>query len=162
MDEQASRKDLANALQAVVDERSAASDAARPAAAPAPRGQRGLLIVGLAGAALLAWLWIAQPAAVFAPGDPAFLSAEQREAIARFSLYLERARVEQYVAENGRMPATLADAGPVEAGVEFRSTGADFTLDVRDGAIRLQLTNRMDADSFLGNALAQIPRPKPQ
>jgi hypothetical protein len=111
---------------------------------------------------LLAWLWIAQPAAVFAPGSPAFLSADQREAIARFALYLERARVEQFVADRGRLLATLAEAGEVEDGVQYRSQGQDYTLEIRDGAIQLQLTNRMHADSFLGDALGRIPKPKAQ
>lgn len=162
MQEHDNRQELANALQAVVDERNAGTQSTGRVPTRPPAPQRRLLIVGAAGMVLLAWLWIAKPAAVFDPAGPAFLSADQREAIARYALYLERARVDQYVADSGRLPPTLAEAGEVERGVVYRSNGADYTLEAKDGAIELILSNRMNADSFLGDALVRIPKPPAQ
>ncbi len=162
MDEHDTRRDLVDALQAVVDDGNTVTASARRAPPGPPTARRNLSVLVAAGAVLLAWLWIARPAAVFAPGTPAIQSAEQREAIARFALYLERARVDQFVAERGRMPTTLAEAGEVEAGVQYHPEGRDFTLDIRDCAIQLRLTNRMNADSFLGDALGRIPKPNAQ
>ncbi len=90
---------------------------------------------------------------------PTFLPEEPE---ARYALYLERARVDQYVADSGRFPPTLAEAGEVEPGVVYRSSGADYTLEAKDGAIELILSNRMNADSFLGDALVRIPKPTAQ
>jgi hypothetical protein len=162
MQEPDTRQELADALQAVVDERNAGTQSTGRVPTRPPAAQHKLLGVGAAGAVLLAWLWIARPAAVFDPAGEAFLSADQREAIARYALYLERARVDAFVADSGHLPPRLADAGEVEADVVYRTDGANFALEFKKGAILLRLDNRMNADSFLGDALVRIPRPKSQ
>ncbi len=107
------RRELAEALQEVAEaQRADADEARRRQKARRPEGTRPATIaVGLAAAGLLAWIWVARPAAVFAPGTPAPLSPAAAEERARVALYLERSRIEDYRRTRGRLPTSLADAG---------------------------------------------------
>ena len=108
---------------------------------------------------MLGWLWIARPAAVFAPDPAAPLTPAAAEARTRFALYLERARVDAYRQSNGRLPTSLEQAGSVEEDVTFRVTdGGGYVLESRASGTLLQLTDRMNSDSFLGTAAVAPPR----
>lgn len=148
------RRELAEALQEVAEaQRADADEARRRQKARRPEGTRPATIaVGLAAAGLLAWIWVARPAAVFAPGTPAPLSPAAAEERARVALYLERSRIEDYRRTRGRLPTSLADAGAVETGVSYRRADTGYLLEATPGRITLQLTDRMNSDSFLGEA----------
>ena len=159
MDDQDTQRKLAEAMEAVVAQHQ------RPTAAPATKPQRRLtqraallaLVVVWAG---LGWVWIAQPAAIFGPAAPRIPTDGEREALARHALYLQRARIEQFRAESGRLPRELSEAGAVEEGVTYVPTPPDFVVIVPAFPGKgLELTNQMDADSFLGDALGRLPRP---
>lgn len=155
MSSEDSRRDLADALLQVTEQqRQSAADARRPRPEPPSGTPLRTVLVATLAAAVLAWLWIAQPAAVFAPNQPPPLGPAEAEARARLALYLERVRIEDYRRSTGRLPAALADAGAVEAGVTYRQVEGGFVLESNAGPAPLQLTNRMNSDSFLGNAVS--------
>ena len=160
MDDQQSRRDLAEALSEVVAERTAVEAADRVARSAPPAARRSVWPVLVVVWAALAWAWIARPAAIFGPEVPRRLTAAEMDALARNALYLQRARVERFRADSGHLPGVLSEAGEVEEGVTYVVTPPDFVLITRAGSAQaLQLTSRMNADSFLGDALGRLPRP---
>lgn len=159
MDDLDTQRKLAEAKEAVVAQHQ------RPSSPPAAKPRRGLpqraallaLVVVWAG---LGWVWVAQPAAIFGPGAPRIPTESERDALARHALYLQRARIEQFRAERGRLPRELSETGEVEEGVTYVPTPPDFVVMVPAFPGKgLELTNQMDADSFLGDALGRLPRP---
>lgn len=110
--------------------------------------------------AFVAYVWIARPAFLFEGPTPTETTASQREARLRYAVYLQRGRVAAYRTEHGRLPETLREAGPVEEGVEYeRTSDSSYTVfGTVDGTV-LRLSDRMSADSFLGDALRRLPPP---
>lgn len=157
-----SRRDLAEALLQVAESQRATAAEDRRRHPPKPHGTpvRQLVVAGIA-ATILAWLWLVRPAVVFGPDVPPPLSAEAAEARARVALYLERSRIEDYRRSHGRLPASLADAGPVEVGVRYRQTEGGFLLEATAGGTALRLTDRMNSDSFVGDAASASPTRRP-
>lgn len=155
MDDWERRQKLEEALRHAVKHRAPTPAEQRTARHAARRmSGRAMATVALVlGWALLAWIWLARPAFIFGPGDPPPPSAELREARLRFAIYLERGRVEAYVAARGRLPVSLAQAGPVEAGVFLEKTTTGYVITGISGDLALRLTDRMRADSFLGESL---------
>jgi hypothetical protein len=155
------RKELADALQAVAEaQRAEAVESQRRRRAPRRAGTHPAVVVAAAAAAgVLVWLWVARPAAIFAPEPAAPLTPAAAAARGRFALYLERARIDAYFHANGRLPRSLAEAGPVEDSVTFRVIqGGGYVLERRASGVLLQLTDRMNSDSFLGTAAVAPPR----
>lgn len=155
---------LEEALRDVVADQAATAESQRAARRLRPRKSAPtLIIVAVLAWGALAWLWIARPAAIFGSGVNAVaMTANEQDAFVRYGLYLQRARVERFRAQLGRLPSTLAESGPVEAGVEFATTSDGYVLEAKAGAGTLRLTERMNADSFLGDAVARLPRRTPQ
>lgn len=121
---------------------------------PIKRNQGILVGVLLASWALIGWIWIARPALIFGPpAESLEPSPAWREASLRFGLTLQRGRIEEYTVQNGRLPATLEDAGEVEDGIAWERGDSSYTLTGTDGDLQLVLTDRMAVDSFLGNSL---------
>ena len=98
----------------------------------------------------LAYTWLAKPEWLF-PGDQAgTLTASQRDARLRFALYLERERVLDFRATHRRLPASLAEAGDVEAGVEYAVSGeSTFVVSALVGDSLLTLNESESADLLL-------------
>ena len=157
------RRELADALQAVTEaQRAEAAETQRRQQPPRQTGTHpATVFAGILAAAVLGWLWIARPAAVFAPDLTAPLTPAAAEARSRFALYLERARVDAYRQSNGRLPSSLEQAGPVEDSVTLRITDGGYVLESRASGALMQLTDQMNSDSFLGTAAVAPPR-KPQ
>ncbi len=117
---------------------------------------RLLVLVTVLGWLVIAWLWSSRPEFFFGPSAPVTLSPAKQEATLRFAMYLQRRRVEEYVARRGRLPTSLAQAGMVEDSVSWQRTDEGYVLSGRYGSLELQLPSRADADSFLGNALTVL------
>ncbi len=116
-----------------------------------------LLLAALAG--ILAWAWIARPAAIFGgPPAPIVLSPDRAEAQARYALFLERARVDAYRRAHGRNPERLADAGPVEDGVTYTISEQGFVLERTANGKVLRLDHATSPNSFLGGSLDILQR----
>lgn len=159
MDDQETQRKLLEAREAVVaqHQRPIAPPPAKPRRVLTQRAVLLALVVVWAG---LGWVWIAQPAAIFGPGAPRIPTESEQDALARHALYLQRARIEQFRAESGRLPRELSETGEVEEGVTYVPTPPDYVVTVPTFPGKgLELTNQMDADSFLGDALGRLPRP---
>ena len=105
---------------------------------------------------ILAWVWIARPSIIFVEGHVPVLAPAQAEAKARYSLFLERGRLDAYVAKHGTQPTELSEAGTVENGVTYHRGPRDFVLESTVGSETLRMTSQMSTDSFLGTALTQL------
>ncbi len=152
MNEQQRREALYEAVREVLP---AEDPAVRPV--PPPRNRRAVLALAL-GWGFLGYIWIARPGWIFGPATDSVLSADRREAALRFTLYLERGRVEGFTEEHGRLPGSLAEAGPVDEGVDWRPDGSGYVLTGELQGQTLRLSSAMDADSFLGRSLDVLRR----
>ncbi len=122
-----------------------------------PRTRWGIVgwgLVLLAG--LMGWLVGTQPEWVFAP-PPNMEAPEITAASMRLALVRERQRVERYREQNGRLPATLAEAGGTIPNLEI-ATSPDGTYLLRavEGGTVLELHSSENIETFLGNSLQVI------
>lgn len=126
---------------------------------PRARGQSTGTAWGVValGAVVLVWIWAARPAWVF--GDPpAQPTAATLEARARYAIYIQRVRVEDHLGRVGRLPDDLAALG-ADPGVPVRllpQPDGSYDLRAEVAGAPLVFNSRMDADSFLGDALATL------
>ena len=156
MDDRARKEALLEAVRELVPE--------QPGPAEEPRRGTGTGRPARAAASLvvswafLGWLWIARPAWVFGPPPPTPVTAAERDAAMRMSLWLERGRIEEFVEEHGRRPGGLEDTGRVAGEVSWIRQGSGYVLSVTLDSSTLIMSDRMDADSFLGNALEVLRR----
>ncbi len=139
---------LESKRQEAVETRAAIEAARRREASRVPT-----LLMVVVGWSVLAWMWIAKPALIFNVAETPVHTPQQVEATARFALFLEKSRVENYLKTHGRLPAQLSEAGPVEAGVVYQRAGTGYVLSREANGVPLRLTSSMNADSFLGNSL---------
>lgn len=159
MDDPQSRNSLKGAVREVLEERrdaAAAERAARLAKQRREQRQAPLVLFLLLGWGFLAWAWVAKPTLIFGEPERPRRSSAYEEAKLRHALYLERARIDEYRSREGRLPDSLAEAGPVEDGVRYDRTADGYELSGGAGAAALKLTHAMAADSFLGDAIAVL------
>lgn len=153
--------DLDAALREVVHAETQRTNDRAYAPASRPSGSRSALLLTL-GLGLLAWIWIGRPAWLFGPGLRP-LTAAEADASARYAIYLQRARVEKYLATRGALPLDLAELGPeVGVPVRLRATGGlgyELGATVDDHALRYD--SRMNADSFLGGSVDLLRARRP-
>lgn len=98
----------------------------------------------------LAYTWFGKPAWLFPPDPAASRTAGELEAELRFALYLSRERILDYWAANRRLPATLAEAGDVEQGVEYTISGdSTFVVSVMLGDSLVTLNESQSAEELL-------------
>jgi len=98
----------------------------------------------------LAYTWIGKPAWLFPPDPSANRTPAELETQLRFGLYLSRERVLDYWTEHRRLPATLADAGDVETGIEYTISGdSSFVVSAMLGDSLLTLNESQPADDLL-------------
>lgn len=165
-DESERKKELGDALKSVLIAQNEAASELREVRELRKRQnsqatyQTGLLLFIVAAWAFIAYLWIARPAFIFSAQPSAPLTADQREAHMRYAIYLQRGRVATYLAEKHRLPESLRETGSVEAGVEYeRLTENSYDVfGTVDGTL-LRLSDKMSADSFLGDAIRRLPPP---
>ena len=166
MPDQLRKKELGDALNDVLDSQHASEGELRDARAlRRKRGsqakyQPGLILFIVAAWGFIGYVWVARPGFIFGGQQAGILSPVEREARLRYGIYLQHGRVTAFRARSGRLPESLREAGPVEAGVEYeRTTDDNFEVfGTADGTV-LKLSDRMSADSFLGDALSRLLRP---
>jgi len=148
---------LAQAMGAVLKE-SARRIAVEEAPPPAPTVPSGWLASALGAWLVLAWLLVATPAIARGPEDrPWQATVAQREASLRYGLWLARDRVDGFHRAEGRLPSFLAEAGVTDTSFTLVIEGErQYTLEGRDGPMRLSLESTMAADSFLGSSLTLL------
>jgi hypothetical protein len=142
--------------EVVVDVQAKQETAAKPAPPP-PRPIGWMISAG--GSWLLVVLFVLfPPPFAHAPASKSFSPpAELRSASLRFGLWLARQRVDAFSRTAARVPGYAGEAGVDDPTILIESTGnRRYTLNGRDGAVRLQLTSEMAADSFLGESITLL------
>jgi len=133
---------------------------AAAAAAPPPRRRRSpVLILSLVLLGLtLAYLAIARPAWL-AINRRIPESAEVQDASLRLGLAMQAQRIRRFQRANGRLPATLAEAGAPTEGIRYEPVPpAAFALHGENGAARLTLRSTDSLDAFVGRSFQIIQR----
>lgn len=145
---------LAHAMGAVLKE-SARRVAIEEAPPPPPVVPSAWLAAALSSWLMVVWLLLATPAVARGPEDRPWQAATaQREASLRYGLWLAHDRVEGFRRDHGRLPSFLAEAGVQDSGLTLVVQGERaYTIEGRDGPMRLSLGSTMAADSFLGSSL---------
>ena len=127
----------------------------------ARRTHAAMIVVCILSWGALAYTWLAQPEWLFPTDQSVALSPVEKESRLRFAMYLERERVLDYLSSHRRLPKTLAEAGDVEAGVEYAVSGeSTFVVSamVRDTLLTLNESQR--ADELLKPAGISPARPR--
>lgn len=106
--------------------------------------------------AVVVYLLAAQPEWVFTPEE----TPESPEVVAasmRMLLVRERQRVEAFRFRNGRLPASLTEAGGNNPEAEMiRGPGGSYTIRALVGGAALELRSTDSVEAFLGNSLQVI------
>ena len=99
---------------------------------------------------LALWAWIFPPGIIqIEPVPPQPL--HQEEAALRLAVYFQAQRIEQYRADNGRIPAALADAGPAFRGMEYiRLTDTHYRILGRTDRLAVSFASTQDARDWVG------------
>jgi hypothetical protein len=105
-----------------------------------------------------AYLWVEQPEWVFPSTAPAE-SMAVKEASLRIGMANAAQHLERYRQRNGRLPATLLDAGVHGGDIVFEAVGAEgWRLVGSNGPARLSLSSTEQLSRFLGNSFEVISR----
>jgi hypothetical protein len=101
-------------------------------------------------AIIVVWLWLFPPGFMRMDPPPP-QPIEQEEAALRFTMYLQVQRIRGFQQEQGRVPATLEEAGPPLPAMEYHRLGANL-YQLNGVTDRLRLTYRSDLplDEFVG------------
>jgi hypothetical protein len=150
-----SKTDLLEAAKAVVKERNQKAEqaAARRMHPEVRRRVSVLSLLGLAGLLLIVLQpsWLTGPKAL-PPESPAIVEASVRLAMLR-----EQQRVVDFLKQNGRLPATLAEAGVTVPGLGYQALPQqEFRLFAQAGDSLLVLRSSDSVTLFLGNSLKEI------
>lgn len=149
------RRALAESLQEVIDhplrrasDIKAANETAR--VETSQRRRRLVLVALVASWGTLSWLWLARPDWAFNPPLGIVAEAEfSEEEGLRYGMFLQAARIREFEADSGRLPASIAEAGEAEEGLRYEITDAGWRLLGTLGNRQLVLTSEMSADAFL-------------
>jgi hypothetical protein len=145
-----------NVLKTQADERES-----RRLAAEARRRSTGSRIVMLMSVVVLAftggYLYVERPDWVF-PRPPAPESPVVREASLRISIANAAQHIERYRQRNGRLPATLADAGATTPGLVYEPGITSYQLHALLAGTTLSYQSGQSLERFVGNSFAVIVR----
>jgi hypothetical protein len=146
------KRALLEAAQAAVED--ARSRAERDGSRP--RGPRYFsLILAAAAIGLGFYMLAARPAWFLTPPPPPEPPALQ-QASARLAIAREASLIEQYRAEHGRLPATLAEAGSSAVGVLYQPIGNAYQLRWSLGSDTITFSSTDSLPAFLGASLETV------
>jgi hypothetical protein len=103
------------------------------------------------------YLYVERPDWVF-PAPPTPESLVVREASLRISLANAAQHVERFRQRNGRLPATLAEAGAHEAGIDYEPAKTVYKLQADTGDVRVSYDSSEPLGRFVGNSFKIISR----
>jgi hypothetical protein len=144
------RQALLHAFQDVV--RSEGQKNTRP---PEPtssnRGHRAFLLLTAVGLLLVL---VTRPAWLF-PRPPAQTPA-LREASLRVRMFVEIDRVERFLADSGRLPRTLVEAGADTSGLSYTPAEGGYTLSGTNQGLSLTYRSGTPPREFLGDSYRMV------
>ncbi len=151
-----SKSNLYEAARAAIEDQESKADQERTARMSASGRRRSfglLFLVGLTGALLL----ILRPVWLVGPDRPPPESPAVATASLRLGMLRERDRIFEYRRSNGRLPATLAEAGIALPDLLYQVQGVDsFQLTGQSGDSVIVLQSGDDMTAFLGGSLQVI------
>ncbi|HEU5039927.1 MAG TPA: hypothetical protein VFT84_03840 [Gemmatimonadales bacterium] len=105
------------------------------------------------------YLWVEQPDWVF-PNKPLPESTAVKDAGLRIGMANAAQHIERYRQRNGRLPASLAEAGAHGDGLSYErgATGETWRLEGQNGPTSLTLTSTEPLSKFLGSSFEVISR----
>ena len=103
------------------------------------------------------YLGVEQPDWAF-PNKPLVESDAVREAGLRIGMANAAQHIQRYHNRNGRLPASLGEAGAHGAGLDYALLGTGWRLMGRNGGIRLTLNSGEPLPKFLGKSFEVISR----
>jgi hypothetical protein len=142
------RQALLRAFQDVVrTEQGKNSRAPTPEPTSSRRGTRAMLLLTAAGLLLVL---VTRPAWLF-PRPPKQTPALM-EASLRVRMFVEIDRVERFLADSGRLPRTLVEAGADTSGLSYTPAEGGYTLSGRNQGLSLTYHSGSPPREFLGNS----------
>jgi hypothetical protein len=121
-------------------------------------GSRVLILVCLVILAFTGgYLYVERPDWVF-PVPPTPESIAVREASLRISIANAAQHIERYRQRNGRLPATLADAGATTPGIQYEPGTTGYQIHTSLEGTTLSYHSSQSLEKFVGNSFAVITR----
>ncbi len=151
------KRELLSAFdQVVTREQERGSEAPPPPPSRPVRG--GIVVAGAISYLFLAYIWIGQPAWLFAPdAAPGPINVE---AALRMELYLHGSALNDHLATNGQLPSTLEEVSTPESAVEYQRMGdSTWILQGTEGPVSLTLRSTDPLEQFLGTSLIELTPP---
>ena len=149
--------EIAGALADVMEDQKAKARARRHAKPPRSRRTGPLKVGMLAILALVSlYLWFGSPEWLDASGDNP-VSPELAAAGVRMEVYLQAVRVEDFLAREGRLPSSLAEAGDAFSEVEYErmnDQGYRLSMNAPGGVVTYLSSDPLEL--FLGDAVEVI------
>jgi hypothetical protein len=103
------------------------------------------------------YLYVERPDWVF-PTPPTPESLVVREASLRIGVANAAQHVERFRQRTGRLPATLAEAGAHESGLDYEPAKTVYKLTADTGGVRVAYESSQSLGSFVGNSFKIISR----
>jgi hypothetical protein len=147
-------QEAADAVAAVM-KHAAERDAASRVKTRPRSPSRWALPVGVNLGVLALYLLVFTPDWVTVRPIPAPDPAARVESL-RLAMYIQMKQIEAYRIANGRLPATLAEAGTVAPGVDYVPQGTTYLLIATAGETVLRYESSQSADDFVGSAAAKL------
>ncbi|MBA3259848.1 MAG: hypothetical protein H0T68_10350 [Gemmatimonadales bacterium] len=145
-------------LKTQADEREAEQRAAEARRLARARSRPLMWVCAAVMIFITGYLWVEQPEWVF-PARAQPESMAVKEASLRIGMANAAQHVERYRQRNGRLPASLSEAGAHGGEIDYEALGADgWRLMGSNGPARLTLTSAEPLTKFLGNSFEVISR----
>lgn len=109
-----------------------------------------LLLVGSVGALVLKPEWFFPPAPLQTP--------QIQDASLRLQVYREILRVDAFRKAQGRLPASLQEAGGGDSGVQYTGVGGSYSLSASEGGHSVIYQSSTPPETFLGKSYDEIRR----
>ena len=156
------KKALLEAFDTVLKTQAEAREARRAEAEAEARRRHGAsrLVMGACTAVMVfvgVYLYVERPDWVF-PAPPTPESLVVREASLRISVANAAQHVERFRQRTGRLPATLAEAGAHEAGLDYEPAKTVYRLQADTGGVRVSYDSSEPLGRFVGNSFKIISR----
>jgi hypothetical protein len=152
----ARKQALLEAAQAAVSDVRSRQERGRSGRSSTAASRRTLLALGLTLFGVGVYLIAARPAWFFIPPAPTE-TVEIRDASFRLTMVREAELIRRFQAAEGRLPATLAEAGSQVQGVEYApAPDGTFTLRATVAGEVLAYSSNDSATVFLGDSFGRI------
>ena len=154
------KKALLEAFDTVLKTQAEEREARRAEAEARRRNGASRLVMVICTSVLVfvsVYLYVERPDWVF-PAPPTPESLVVREASLRISVANAAQHIERFRQRTGRLPATLAEAGAHEGGLDYEPASSVYKLLADTGGVRVTYDSGQPLTQFVGNSFKIISR----